>query len=637
MARKFSKELKKRKAYQKRKSLILKSKEIKSTKLAKKIQDAKKYVRNFSSHPLILSKGVKFIPTPKSEKCNIALMRDFSNFERRMRCTYLFTKEDNKQMHPFYIKTGYSPAYSCEALENYLFATRYEISKIKPEKQICNISRSEWNALRNLRSNDDIVIKKADKNSTICVIDKQIYNAEGLRQLENDTYYEKIQHSNVNEFTNAAVDIIENAFKSKQIDEMSYNYICQDLDSRKLGHFFMLPKIHKIPIDILKEMEVDYELRKNYLITGRPIVSLCGTPLHNVGRFIDHILLPMVQNQCTYTRDTKHFIRKIESIKVPQDTFLITCDASNMYTNLEINEILEAVNRLLDQVDINNYSIKIPRKETILELLNIILRNNEFTFNDQIYKQKIGVPMGGSVSAELADIRMYEIFENILNKYEHKSKIIFCARYRDDIFLLHKGSEAEIHEFFQLANSCHKLLKFTYDISYSEMPFLDTFIYKGERFNLNGTLDLKTYTKKTDTFQYLERGSSHPQGVFKGFIKGEIIRHIRNTSDAMQLQNIIKVFKIRLIQRGYKSTEIDEIIQNTIHLNRKDLLQDNRRGNDKTIVLVTKFNPAIKKLKKILLKHWQVLQSNKRCKQIFNRLPMIAYKRGKNLQDLLKK
>ena len=104
--------------------------------------------------------------------------------------------------------------------------------------------------------------------------------------------------------------------------------------------------------------------------------------------------------------------------------------------------------------------------------------------------------MGGSASAELADIRMYEILENIFTKFNHRNNIIFCTRYRDDGFLLYKGKIEEIEELFNIANNSHRHLKFTYQISKTEISFLDTFIYKGEQFNLNGTLDIKRILKK---------------------------------------------------------------------------------------------------------------------------------------------
>lgn len=643
MARRFSKALKKRKKSQKLTKMIQKSKENKKTIIAKKVRDAKQYVKNLSSYKLndneilLLAKGVKFIPTPKIERSVKKLMNDFSEYERRMRCSFLFEDGNETSIHPFYQKSGFKPNYSCEALENYLFATKYELSKIKPRRGRPNLTKEEIHGLQSLIRNDTILIQKADKCSTICVLNKTNYINEGLRQLENKTYYEEVHTSQMNNVTLFVTELIENAHKGKQLDDITYHYLLKNINSEKLGRFFMLPKIHKIPANVLKELETNDDLRSQFLITGRPIVSLCGTPLHNIGHFIDFIILPIVQQQYTYTRDTKHFIRKIESLSVPNDTILVTCDASNMYTNLEITEILEASSRALETIDRRNFSIKIPTNDIILQLLRTILENNEFTFNEKTYRQKIGVPMGGSSSAELADIRMFEILESILNKFIHKDKILFCTRYRDDIFMLYNGPEHEIHELFCIANDSHKHLKFTYEMSNTEINFLDTLIYKGKRFDTNGTLDMKTYTKPTETFQYLERSSSHNVSVFKGLVKGEIIRHIRNTNDELETRKLIEAFKVRLIRRGYKSAEIDKIIQSTRMIKRTDLLQDKIKSKRKVTVFVTKYNPAIKQLKKLLVKHWKELSNNDRCKQIFQNLPMVAYSRGKNLQELLTK
>ena len=96
-----------------------------------------------------------------------------------------------------------------------------------------------------------------------------------------------------------------------------------------------------------------------------------------------------------------------------------------------------AANRALEGNFSRGHTIPIPPKKEILHLLEIILKNNIFTFNNRIYRQKIGVPMGGAASGELADLRMFEILENILQRFRHKNKILFCSRYRDDGFLLY--------------------------------------------------------------------------------------------------------------------------------------------------------------------------------------------------------
>ena len=59
-----------------------------------------------------------------------------------------------------------------------------------------------------------------------------------------------------------------------------------------------------------------------------------------------------------------------------------------------------------------------------------------------------------------------------------------------------------IKEFVTRANHYHDTLIFTAEMSDSEIAFLDTKVYKGERVNRDSNLDVQTHYKQTDTFQY---------------------------------------------------------------------------------------------------------------------------------------
>ena len=76
-------------------------------------------------------------------------------------------------------------------------------------------------------------------------------------------------------------------------------------------------------------------------------------------------------------------------------------------------------------------------------------------------------------------------------------------------------------------NQLHLTLKFTSEISSSQVTFLDLIMYKGERFKKEGKLGTRVATKKTDTFQYLAQDSAHPESVFGGLVKGEVTRYSR--------------------------------------------------------------------------------------------------------------
>ena len=58
----------------------------------------------------------------------------------------------------------------------------------------------------------------------------------------------------------------------------------------------------------------------------------------------------------------------------------------------------------------------------------------------------------------------------------------------------------KIEDFLVKANSFHPTIKFTAEIS--ETTLLDTKVYKGDRFNKQSILDMRTHFKATETFQY---------------------------------------------------------------------------------------------------------------------------------------
>lgn len=113
-----------------------------------------------------------------------------------------------------------------------------------------------------------------------------------------------------------------------------------------------------------------------------------------------------------------------------------------------------------------------------------------------------------------------------------------------------------------------------------------------------------------------------------------IIRLKRNTSNPQKTKQFISQFKTRLLSRGYSVHEIDSIVSEVEKTNRQDLLKDSKiTSNRPPSVLVTKYNPAIKKLGTLL--HWKIIQKDKQCSAIFPIPPIIGYKRHRNLNELI--
>ena len=59
------------------------------------------------------------------------------------------------------------------------------------------------------------------------------------------------------------------------------------------------------------------------------------------------------------------------------------------------------------------------------------------------------------------------------------------------------GTQVERAKTVEKANNFHSTIKFTAEMSETEITFLDTKVYKGIRFNKKPILDVQTYHKPT--------------------------------------------------------------------------------------------------------------------------------------------
>ena len=92
--------------------------------------------------------------------------------------------------------------------------------------------------------------------------------------------------------------------------------------------------------------------------------------------------------------------------------------------------------------------------------------------------------MGAKMAVSFANIFMAEVETDIINQSPNIPLI--WKRYIDDTFPQWNINKEAINNFTELANSFHPAIKFTAEISDTEITFLDTYIqscvYKGDRF-----------------------------------------------------------------------------------------------------------------------------------------------------------
>ena len=120
----------------------------------------------------------------------------------------------------------------------------------------------------------------------------------------------------------------------------------------------------------------------------------------------------------SYIKDTTHFITLINDITVEEKDLLVTIDVSSLYTSIIHKEGLEAMRSWMIE---NNISQQ--RAQFIKILGTLVLKNNYFEFNGEIYLQQQGTAMGTRIAPNYAIIFMHKIETELLKKSRLKQEI----------------------------------------------------------------------------------------------------------------------------------------------------------------------------------------------------------------------
>ena len=243
----------------------------------------------------LLKKGLSFVPKPKDKNIK-QLYTDLCQFIQKLRRTftshsYQKKRQETKNIDP--IRPARKPPKYIETscgnnnLETFIHRIRLEI--INPEKHIQqkkdNLTRAQRRALKELTTNKNIVINKADKGSTIVIEDREDYIQNAYEHLNNPTVYQELDNDDSEKHKQIINQKLERLHTAGLIQSNWFEY-CKPPKKHRTSRLYFLKKIHKNPMSI------------------RPIVSSCNSITENISKFIDTWLQPYVQTLPSFIKDT---------------------------------------------------------------------------------------------------------------------------------------------------------------------------------------------------------------------------------------------------------------------------------------------------------------------------------------------
>ena len=237
--------------------------------------------------------------------------------------------------------------------------------------------------------------------------------------------------------------------------------------------------------------------------------------------------------------------------------------------------------------------------------------------------------MGTRMAPLYANLFM-EKFEQQFIQTQNKLPLLWW-RYIDDVFTIWIHGVTCLNMFLRELNNYHTTIKLTADWSAQEVTFLDTRVYIK-----NGRVETDLYVKPTSRHEYLHTKSCHPKHCKTAILYSQALRIKRICSEWENLSLRTNQLKHHLSKREYSdellNSEINRAI-NTSHGSSSSSLSNRRNSN--RVPLVVTCHPNLSKLERTIRSYHHILQDSDRLQQAFPSLPIIDFRRPKNLSDLL--
>ena len=321
----------------------------------KDVNDPDQVIHNFSSYTLndtekkLLAKGLNFALPPR--KLN------FADYMAPFELLYKDVKGCDISRHQLDILKVDMKKTAFSSFNRYSFL-----------KEL-NLSLPEYQALKNLKANKDIVIHKSDKGNSVVIVDRDAYLKRLSEMVNDESKFEKVDVAPDKDYNfmvkeKSVVDtLLSELVDKKSIDEYTRSKLSPD--GPKPARLYGLPKIHKPPVDGLPKY--------------RPIISQIGSATYNLAKFLLPFLEPLTTNQYT-VRDTFHFVSMLDT----KDHRLImaSLDVDSLFTNIPLAETIDIVS---NKVYGNKRKVNGISKADFKRLLTLSTQGSVFYFNGMYY------------------------------------------------------------------------------------------------------------------------------------------------------------------------------------------------------------------------------------------------------------
>lgn len=351
----------------------------------------------------------------------------------------------------------------------------------------------QWLCLISLRTdrffkiNQDIIATRSDKGGHTVVIDVDKYDNALREMLASTDSYEILNENPIQTLIDKEIKIIKFFRTNRGTRKLSTTMECFEPNIKTLAKFYGLPKVHKPTFAL------------------RPITAMNAAPGYNTGRIINQILNGIFPRNHFHVKDSYDMKDFCDTAIIMDHDELVSFDAVNMYTSIPRDLVKQIVMEKHNEI-MYEYGVAARNFENIFDFY--MADCTVFTALDTIYKQKEGLPMGGSASTTLARIVMDRVITHLYNRVD---EISFIKVFVDDTMAAMKREKTDMA--LQALNDFHPNMKFTKEMEneHSSINFLNLTLKRDENFIVTNW-----YRKVFASGRLLNYFSSHKRTTVMG-------------------------------------------------------------------------------------------------------------------------
>jgi hypothetical protein len=268
------------------------------------------------------------------------------------------------------------------------FATLLRLAAITCHRgrSCSNLSSLQHRQIQTIRNDPRFVVCLTDKNLGPAILERRQYILRAYKDHlgQHDTY-KRLTKTEAQDLLASTSSSLRFAYRTHRDDlpQAERTYFERGLKKShteyRVPQFYITPKVHKIPWSTC------------------PVVSCVGSFAEIFSKWLDHQmkkLLPTFSK--TYLKDSFAILNDVRDLgPLPPQAKLFTADAVSMYTNIDTPHAMDTFKQWFA-----TFPDEIPQdfpKDLFLLVLELVMKNNIFQFDDTFWLQLHGTAMGTSI------------------------------------------------------------------------------------------------------------------------------------------------------------------------------------------------------------------------------------------------